>query len=893
MAARDYQIAFNRGVVDKKATVRGDVKRIAMSAEQQMNWVPQALGAMTLRPGWEYLGALATTSGAVKLIPFIFSVTDTALVEVTDEKLRFWVDEALVTRTAVSTAFTNGTFDTDLSSWTDNDEGVDAISDWYTGGYMRLTGGGANGAKRSQTLTIGVSDQNVEHAIRVVVSAGSCLIRVGSTTDLDDYITETELGQGTHSLAFTPTGGSAYVHLINRKTVYCLVDSVAIEGAGVMSITTGLLPEETLDEVRYVQSGDILFIARGTTRPPVKIERRSTKSWSVVFYYSEDGPFMPANVTGTTITPSAIVSSAAAPTITLTASKGIFKSTNIGSLYRLTSTGQTVFADNAAAAATSTDSIRVFGITTGRTFTITLTGTGFTGTVDLEQSVGEEGSWTVIDSWTADTSETYNDGLDNQVVYYRLTLSAYTAGSIDMTLTYSTGSITGIAKVVAYTSPTVVTAVVLKDLGSVDATDDWAESSWSDRRGYPSAVAIYQSRLYWAGKDKVWGSAVDNYYSFTDIEEGDATPISRSIGSGPVDSINWLVPTRQLIVGAQGAEIIARSNSLDEPLTPSNFNLKEYSTNGSAPVDPMKVDTLAFFVDRSTQRVFQIDASADMGAETNELTVLAPEICYPNIIRTAVQRRPETRLYMLLCTGTVVVCTFDRAEEVKAFWTIETLGLVEDIAVIPGDCGEDLVYFAVAREVNGSIVRYLERSAKMTEARGGTICKIMDSFKEYSGTSTVTITGLSHLEGESVVVWGNNKDLGTYTVASASITLSEYVNKAYVGLPYHAMFVSNKLGFSTIGIPALGPNTRVSDLSLVLVDTDADGLEYGTDEDHLDGLPTVDEGTDTTAGYLWDYYDYPPVPVNGSVSNNTRLYLKATAPRPCTVLAANAKVEGF
>jgi len=478
-------------------------------------------------------------------------------------------------------------------------------------------------------------------------------------------------------------------------------------------------------------------------------------------------------------------------------------------------------------------------------------------------------------------------------VYYRLTLSAYTAGSIDMTLTYSTGSITGIAKVVAYTSPTVVTAVVLTDLGSVEATDDWAEGSWSERRGYPSAVAIYQSRLYWAGKDKVWGSAVDNYYSFTDIEEGDATPISRSIGSGPVDSINWLMPTRQLIVGAQGAEIIARSNSLDEPLTPSNFNLKEYSTNGSAPVDPMKVDTLAFFVDRSRRRVFQIDASADMGAETNELTILAPELCYPSIIRTAVQRRPETRLYMLLCTGTVVVCTFDRAEEVKAFWTIETLGLVEDIAVIPGNCGEDLVYFAVAREVNGSIVRYLERSAKMTEARGGAICKIMDSFKEYSGASTVTITGLSHLEGESVVVWGNNKDLGTYTVASASITLSEYVTSAYVGLPYHAMFVSNKLGFSTIGIPALGPNTRVSDLSLILVDTDADGLEHGTDEDHLDGLPTVDEGTDTATGYLWDYYDYPPVPVNGSVSNNTRLYLKATAPRPCTVLAANAKVEGF
>ncbi|HAC30717.1 MAG TPA: hypothetical protein DCF82_23370, partial [Marinobacter hydrocarbonoclasticus] len=66
--------------------------------------------------------------------------------------------------------------------------------------------------------------------------------------------------------------------------------------------------------------------------------------------------------------------------------------------------------------------------------------------------------------------------------------------------------------------------------------------------------------------------------------EGDAGPISRAIGSGPVDVINWLLPAQRLLVGTEGSEKSARSNSLDEPLTRTNFNLKTISTQGSARV---------------------------------------------------------------------------------------------------------------------------------------------------------------------------------------------------------------------------------------------------------------------------------------------------------------------
>lgn len=89
----------------------------------------------------------------------------------------------------------------------------------------------------------------------------------------------------------------------------------------------------------------------------------------------------------------------------------------------------------------------------------------------------------------------------------------------------------------------------------------------------------------------------------------------------------------------------------------------------------------------------------------------------------------------------------------------------------------------------------------------------------------------------------------------------------------------------------LGQNTQVSELSLLLKDTQHGALEFGTDEAYLDNLPPMEAETSVTPGYLWSDYDASPVVVNGELSYNTVLVLKATAPRPCTVLGAVVTVE--
>ena len=112
--------------------------------------------------------------------------------------------------------------------------------------------------------------------------------------------------------------------------------------------------------------------------------------------------------------------------------------------------------------------------------------------------------------------------------------------------------------------------------------------------------------MWWAGINGVWGSVSDAYDSFDETLTGDAGPINRTIGSGPVDTINWILSLQRLVLGAQGAEWLAKSSSLDEPLTPTNFNLKTASTQGSGAVDPIKIDQGGVFVNRSGTRVYEL-----------------------------------------------------------------------------------------------------------------------------------------------------------------------------------------------------------------------------------------------------------------------------------------------
>lgn len=880
-------VAFNRGLISPLALARTDFDRTRLSAEVMNNWMPRALGSMMLRPGLQYTGATHNNAQSIT-IPFIFSTDDTARLEITSGVMQVWVNDAVVTRASVSTTVANGTFDTNLTSWTDQDGGS-AVSAWATGGFLSLIGTETAAAKRRQEVTVAAADQNVRHALNILIERGPVMLRVGTAAGLDDYIAETSLGTGFHSLAFTPTG-NFWIDLFNYNKAASLVDSVLISSNETMVITAPWLDND-IQKIRWDQSGDIVFIACEGYRQR-KIERRAADSWSVVVYESDNGPFMTQNLGPITLTPGAVSGDT-----TLTASAPVFKSTNVGTLYKLVQPGQTETVDLSGDNQFS-DPIRITGVDATRQFAVIITGT-WTATITLQYSLAAPGTWVdaTAGSYTSNVSVAYDDTLDNQVVYYRIGIKTgdYGSGTATATLSATSGTATGVARVTSYTSTTVVNIAILDEFGSIDATDDWSESYWSDRRGFPSSTAIYEGRLWWAGKDRIWGSVSDDYYNFDDATEGDSGPINRSIGAGPVDRINWMLPLQRLILGAEGSIFSARSNSLDEPLTPTNFNLKDVSTQGARNVTAAKVDKSGVFVQRSGTRVMSTEYdsdSYDYGA--GDLTSHIPEIGEPEIVKVAVQRQPETRIHCIRSDGTVAILIHDPAEQIKCWVEMDSVGasgLIEDVVVLPGTI-EDQVYYTVQRTINGSTVRYHEKWAMESECVGGTLNRQADSFLIWLGGSS-TITGLDHLDGAEVTVWADGTYRGEYIVAGGAIVITGgAATQAVVGLPYEATWKSSKLAYGVPdGATALCMSKRVSQLGVIARNIHAQGLEYGPDFDTMDNLPLIEKGYTVASTAVRTAYDEPTFSFPGNWDTDARLCLRATAPKPATVLAAVIQLE--
>ena len=930
---------YNRGIVDDRAIGRVDIKRIALAASTQTNWMPRALGAMSLRPGMEKV-AESYNSKQAKHIPFVFSFDDQAMIEITAGIARILIDDRPVKRPLNNTSIANGTFDTNLDNWTDSDEsGATSAQKTVDGkGVLSLIGTRFNAAIRDQEVfvTDGQSspgkvisgepmvygresrvtgDPGVrmmthgphagihQHAIRVVVHRGPVVLTIGAAKGEQDYIAESFLNEGVHSIAFTPRG-NFWVRLSNREEFDVLVDSITIEGPGPLTIPVPY-NQDDLKNLRWDQSGDIVFLACNGHQQ-YRIERRGSVSWSIIKYLTADGPFRVINTSSTTIT-----SNALSGECTLTASTKIFSSAHLGALYRLRSVGQTVTAAVTGDGQWS-DGIRVVGVDNSRIFQITITGT-WTATVTLQRSIDDESSWTDVTTYASNqASVDYDDSLDNTIAFYRIGVDTgdFTSGTANVKLVYSGGGITGVVRVHTFTSDTSVGGSVVVRLGSTAATNEWYEGVWSDKRGWPTSTVIYEGRLWWFGRDWILGSVTDSFHSFDDEIFGDSSPLVRTIGQGPVDVINWGLGLQRLVIGIASGEVSIRASAFDEPLSTGEFNLKFASTKGSAPIRAVTVDSRGVFIDRSTFKVWEMEYSFDSNDYgATDLSLLVPDIGRPGFVHMDKQTHPDVRLHCLRSDGTVACLVYDPGEEVRAWIPIETgdadgvNGVVTDVVILPGK-EEDKVYYQVRRIIDGKPRHYLEKWALESECIGETISKQADSFVQFlHPTPKSTIDELEHLEGQTVVVWADGKclddangDIATFTVSSGSITVTDggsatTVTQGVVGIQYVADFKSAELPYGASQGTTLTRRQQINQIGFLLANTHHKGIEFGRDADNLDTLPQVIQGATVADDTIHSFLSEEGVTFPGSNDPNTRLYLRATAPRPATVMASVLELD--
>lgn len=916
--------SFNRGVVSPRAMGRVDVEKLRMVAEEQENLIPDALGNGIFRPGTQYTGE-TRDNARCRMIEFIRSADDSATIEMTPNHMRVWVNvqpnDRLVTRPIVATVVANSGFNTPGTGWTVEATGG-AIVDFDLN-QLRMRCPARGGKVRVwQEVAVAVGDRNKLHALRMQTVLGRTTFRVGTYLHGDDLVRTTMLRTGTHSIAFYPPG-NFWIEYESQTEAARQIDMCVIEQPGTIGIgaNNGMeivtpYSEADLPNLRWTQSADVVFLAcRG--HHTMRIERRPNDSWSFCNLDFADGPFTTDRTRQVRMKCEGFTGNQR-----LVTDAPFFRPGHVGALFRLFHTGQETDVllgrDD-----TWSEVIRVFGYTDPeRTISFDISGT-FTGKIWIQRSFDSEdfGFTDVVGGEapelpiTGPLSGNFHLGdAEGTPMWVRIGIkptidgdaTTNWSGQARVRMWHTGGGGFGIARVLSLDvvapgpppilSETVAHVEIMRPMRRIVYTERWREGQWSGVMGWPTVARLQEGRLWLMNLNHVWGSVSDVYESFDEEKDGDAAPLNRTIGEGAVDEIYWLLGLQRLIAGNASAEVSIRSTSFDEPITVEQYNSKDASTIGSANVDAVKVDQDGFFIARDGHGIYTMAfARAANDYQGIPVDTLVPEIGDPLVVRMAVQRHPETRVWIVRSDGKAAMLTFVPGEEIwRSFVVVSTFpGVIEDVCVLPGDI-EDRVYFIVRRF---DTLRYREVLAPRPFAENPADIRIADShalwFAAEGAPGQSVIPGFFHLRNHEVVVWADGQSRGVHTItAEGNLVLSFEARKVMAGLYYKARYKSAKLAYGAGRAgTALNQVKKVEQLGLVLHNTHSHGVRYGRDFDHLEDLPQTFNGKRVEFHDFFANRDQRMTSLAGSWDSDSRLCLQMDAPLPCTVLSLVLKMD--
>lgn len=442
----------------------------------------------------------------------------------------------------------------------------------------------------------------------------------------------------------------------------------------------------------------------------------------------------------------------------------------------------------------------------------------------------------------------------------------------------------GVAKITEYTSPTVVKARILVPMVVnpivAAAAGSWTceEESWSAANGYPVAICFYEQRFLAGGSaafpTTIWGSQTGDFENMG-IGPYDGDALEYLIAANQVNTLRWMMPTKYLLIGTAGNEFRAFGGA-DAPLTPSNVDIKNESTRGSADVTPVRVGHKLIFVQRAGTKLREISYSFDDDTFVpNDLSRLASHLTKLGIVEIAYQQEPESILWCVRSDGILLGLTYNPEEKVLAWHWHETDGAVESVCVIPDPANNrDELWLAVRRTIGGATKRYIER---MDPDRPNA-----DSFVVYSGAPATVITGLSHLEGKAVDVVADGFVVPGHIVAGGQITLETAASVVVVGLPYASRLVPNRPEFVTEKLNTIGKKKHWVTCFVRLLETS--GLSINGDQ-----LP-FRSGSDplgvATAPFTGDRQV-----TNLGIDEEGDIVIEQTLPLPATVLCVGGQLD--
>ena len=454
-------------------------------------------------------------------------------------------------------------------------------------------------------------------------------------------------------------------------------------------------------------------------------------------------------------------------------------------------------------------------------------------------------------------------------------------------------------KITSVTSTTVVVGIVIVDLGiSSSTTTDFALGAFSDTTGYPSCVTFFEQRLVFAGTtaqpQTIFFSRSADYENFDDkyhetVADDDA--IVYTIASNQVNAIRFLTATRTLIIGTAGGEFAADGGGTGEAITPTNILINKQSNHGSANVDGISLGNATLFLQRAKRKIRELAYNFDVdGYVAPDLTILAEHITESGITQMAYQEEPNSIVWCVRTDGQLLGFTYQREQQVTA-WHRHIFGgsfgsgnaVCESVEVLPTDDSEYQVWVIIKRTINGVTKRYVEYLHRFDfDETDDTSFNYLDSQLAYNGSATTTISGLDHLEGETVSVLADGSTHPNKVVSSGGITLDRSSTKVKVGLPYVSLLQTMRIDAGANNGTSQSKTKRIYEITARLYESI--GIEIGPDLNNMERIPfrssanLMDSGINVFTGDK-------EIEFRGNYETDGFIFVRQNQPLPLTVLS--------
>ena len=578
-----------------------------------------------------------------------------------------------------------------------------------------------------------------------------------------------------------------------------------------------------LPMLRFTQSADVLTVVHGDY-PPMDLKRYSNERWTFSEVGLNSGPFGETNIDKTlSVSPSANVG-----TVTLTASGDLFTAAHVGRLFKIEQKDFGVAWENGVAAAVGdvrrSDGKYYRALTAGTTGQDRPLGTDdhwndggvdwaylhsgygvarITGVTDTKTATADVITWLPDGTTAAGYGATILVGAnsaapDGQILgvatAHGLTVGSYGTCLANMTLSggpYGAGTPRDVtlgysvvdANTIKFNNPRAFGGSLLYTINSFkpptssnSASYKWAWGAFGDPSiggpGYPTTASYHQQRLIFANTDNqpnaIWMSRAGNRLDFsTSSPIVDDDPITKTLASTQIDAIKALHTMDNLVVITSGA-VWVTGGGQDDALTPGNTAFKLQGYEGASDLPVIGVGRRALYVQNMGQVVCDlIYEFANNGYSSDDLTVMAPHLLEGHSITAwAYQKTPFRCVWMVRDDGVLLGLTYMREQQVMGWHRHDTDGFYEDVCVV-GEGGEDAVYVAVRRVINGVTKRYIERF----ESRAWTSVEdafVVDAGLSFDGSSHPTLSHDITITGGTT--WDEN-DMGLTVTASAFVDI--------------------------------------------------------------------------------------------------------------------------